>query len=465
VRRTLFAIAVVSVAAFAGGAAPASAKTHTKSFKYPVTMDPYEVRQSINIVDRPNVDGFITAMSVNVVNANNTPVPIRRLMLHHIVFATVATRPNTACPTFTGFDNRALPYGSNTEIFYGNGEERNVLALPKGYGYQIYKTAPQYSKWGMVWMFMNHRGVTDHAFIRYTVTWDDAKDLTPVHPYWLDVRNCHADPVYDVPGGGKKGSTYKQTYDYTMPESGRVVAGGGHVHGGAKNLTVTEPDCSNRTVLKSKPAWGMPDHPFYNVRPILHEPGPISMSGMLTQKGYPIAKGQRLRLYSNYDGERPHTRVMGISMVYVAPDESVKGCQKPPDDIIKVQPAKLRGEQFRTKPPKFTVPLTGIDKNGNAVEIKRPPGKTVAANSGDTINVGSYFFGPPNVSVPQGSTLNWKFLKDTLHNVTLANGPRGFSSPNLNDGRGFKFKFKKAGTYRIFCALHPTRMSETVTVK
>jgi len=463
VRRTLIAIAV-SVAALAGGATSASAVTHTSTYNVPVKMDPYQVTQQIDFVDRPNVDGFITGMSVDVVDKNGKQVPIRRLMLHHIVFAGISGRQNNMCKTFTGFDSRTYPY-SNTEILYGNGEERNTLVLPKGYGYQIYKTAPQFAKWGMIWMFMNHRGVSDHAFIRYTVQWDDAKDLTPVHPYWLDVRSCHADPVYDVPGGGKKGSTYKRTFTTTMPEGGRVVAGGGHVHGGAKNLTVTEPDCANRTVLKSKPAWGMPTHPFYNVRPILHEPGPISMSGMLSQKGYPIAKGQRLRLTSNYDGERPHTRVMGISMVYVAPDESVKGCPKPPDDILKVQPAELRGEQFRTKPPKFIVPLTGIDQNGRAHEIQRPPGKTVAVNSGDTINVGSFFFGPPNVRVTQGSTLNWKFLNSTLHNVTLANGPRGFSSPNLNDGRGFKFKFKKPGTYRIFCGLHPTQMSETVTVK
>jgi plastocyanin len=282
----------------------------------------------------------------------------------------------------------------------------------------------------------------------------------------MDVKNCHADPIFSVPGGGGPGSTYTKTYDLTMPESGRIVAGGGHVHGGAKNLTVSEPDCSNRTVFRSDPAWGMPGHPFYHVRPILHEPGPISMSGMLSQTGYPIRKGERIRLTANYDDQRPHTRVMGISMVYLAPDASVAKCGAPPSDILTPQPAALRHEPFRTKTPKFVVPLTGLDGNGKAHTIDRPPGKTVAVKDGTNIAVKDFYFSKPyNLAVTSGSTLKWSFGPASLHNVTLANGPRGFSSPNLNDGRAFKFRFKQPGTYRIFCALHPVEMTETVTVK
>jgi plastocyanin len=85
--------------------------------------------------------------------------------------------------------------------------------------------------------------------------------------------------------------------------------------------------------------------------------------------------------------------------------------------------------------------------------------------SGHTINVRDFFFNQANVSVPRGAKLNWDFGPSTLHNVTLASGPRGFSSPNLSDGRDFSFKFRKPGTYRIFCALHPVHMTETVKVE
>src|SRR5436305_3514276 len=142
-------------------------------------------------------------MSVNVVNKDGTPVPIRRLMLHHIVFAAIG-KPNPTCQSFVGFDSRPYPYQVPAEPFYGAGEERNQLVLPSGYGYPI----GQKEYWAMVWMFMNHRGVTDHAFIRWTVTWQDpGANLTPVKPYWLDVRNCLADPIFSVPGGRSKAST------------------------------------------------------------------------------------------------------------------------------------------------------------------------------------------------------------------------------------------------------------------
>jgi plastocyanin len=243
------------------------------------------------------------------------------------------------------------------------------------------------------------------------------------------------------------------------------VAGGGHVHGGAKNLVVSEPDCGNRTIFTSVPAWGTRGNPFYHVRPILHEPGPISMSGFLSKQGYPIAAGQRIRLTANYDNQRPHTRVMGISLVYLAPQSVPAGCSPPPTDVLNIQPAVLRHIPYRKRTPKFIVPLTGLDSNGRAHTIKRPPGKTVKVKSGSTISVKDFFFGKPNVAVTRGSTINWSFGPSTLHNVTLANGPRGFSSPNLSAGRGFQFRFKKPGTYRIFCALHPVEMTETVTVR
>jgi plastocyanin len=126
--------------------------------------------------------------------------------------------------------------------------------------------------------------------------------------------------------------------------------------------------------------------------------------------------------------------------------------------------ADVRGEPYRTKTPKFRVPLTGVDSRGRAVSISRPPGKTRPLASGATIKARDSYFSVPNVRLPLGGRLTWSFGTPTLHNVTLANGPRGFSSPNLNDGRKFGFKFKVPGTYRLMCTLHPVAMTQTVTV-
>jgi plastocyanin len=158
---------------------------------------------------------------------------------------------------------------------------------------------------------------------------------------------------------------------------------------------------------------------------------------------------------------------MGISMIYVAPGKVAK-CGKPPGDIQHIQPAQLKGVPYRKNTPRFTVPLTGLDKNGKAQEIEQPPGARKALANGSTISVGTNFFGPANAAVARGTTIKWKFNStgyDGLHNVTLASGPRGFASPNLNDGRTYRYTFRAPGKYKIFCALHPVAMQETVVVK
>ena len=85
--------------------------------------------------------------------------------------------------------------------------------------------------------------------------------------------------------------------------------------------------------------------------------------------------------------------------------------------------------------------------------------------SGATVQVGDSFFGTHNIALRRGATLNWDFNGSSLHNVTVANGPRGFASVHLAGGRVYSQKFKTRGTYQLFCALHPVAMTETVTVR
>ena len=79
--------------------------------------------------------------------------------------------------------------------------------------------------------------------------------------------------------------------------------------------------------------------------------------------------------------------------------------------------------------------------------------------------MGDSFFSRKNVSVAAGSTLKWKFNGQLLHNVTVADGPRGFSSAHLDQGRVYKAKLRAPGTYKLFCALHPVQMTETIKVR
>jgi plastocyanin len=186
------------------------------------------------------------------------------------------------------------------------------------------------------------------------------------------------------------------------------------------------------------------------------------MTAFGTPTGIPVTEGQRLRLDSEYDNSYPHTRVMGIMLIYVARDPTVlDGCAPLPGDLVTVG----TDEPGRKGPiVPYQIPLTARDENGNAITIKNPPGRVERKSSGSTLYVGDDFFVTNNAKVTKGSDLTWSFGTQHLHNVTLASGPVGIGSPNLNDDRTFSYEFRKKGTYRFFCALHPVQMHERVVV-
>jgi plastocyanin len=63
-----------------------------------------------------------------------------------------------------------------------------------------------------------------------------------------------------------------------------------------------------------------------------------------------------------------------------------------------------------------------------------------------------------------GATFTWRFHGSVEHDVTLATGPAGFASPSMHSGT-FTYRFTRRGTYRLFCSLHPARMTQLVIVR
>jgi plastocyanin len=173
------------------------------------------------------------------------------------------------------------------------------------------------------------------------------------------------------------------------------------------------------------------------------------MSGFDAPGGIPITRGQRLKITANYDNSRPHVRVMGIFGVYFSPDPSVTdGCGSLPQ--LQTYASTDPG---RSEPPRFVVPLA-----------HKPSGRFRSLGRRKTIEVRDFRYSKQRVRVRPGTRLRWKFDGSFLHNVTVANGPRGFSSKNLDDGRTFRQKLETPGTYRLFCTLHPMQMSMEVKV-
>lgn len=459
----LLSIAVLAVAVLALPAA-ASAKTFTKTFRYgPISVAGYEVKQTEADFEapEPGIDGYVTRMSVDVVDGKGKQVPIDRLMLHHVVFHNFGRRlgakRDQTCSQFTMLNSTTI-IPAVSERFYGAGEERQELVLPPGYGYRTTKQ----DNWTLTWMLMNHQAQVDSAYIQYEVTLTDDPQTTPVTPYWADVRNCQTDPQFSVAGGGPPGSTHTEAITWTAPRDLRIVAAGGHVHGGAHDVTLRQPECSARTLITSTPAWGTASHPFYRVKPVLHEPGPVFMSRTLSASGFQVAKGEQLQLTTTYDNEVPHTRAMGIMLLYAADAAAPPPrCAPLPTDVV-VQETK---RPHRDAVPRFTVPLTGLNERGRAIEIAKPPGRRVKAKDGSIVRVRGFRFSRPNLSLPRGAKLRWRFDDPELHDVTLASGPRGFASTHLSDRRTYTQEFDTPGTYRIFCSLHPVRMTQTVRVQ
>ena len=480
---------------------PATEVSEWTCFSTPASVAGYEVKRGFTNIPKPNVDGNITHMEVDVADGNG-PIPIDRLMLHHIVFFNTG-KNDSAC----GGDER----------FYGAGEERLKMSFPDGYGYPIDPS----DSWYTVWMYMNHRAQTDKGWIKYSFTVDPDPDIRSTRSYWLDVGNCAFDPIYNVPGidppkvpncsklkkaAKRKGTkrakrkarkcakrakgiraaapteashTYSKTV--TMKQEGFIVTGAGHVHGGAKELSLHKPTCpGDPEVAESIPTWGNPDHPFYNVKPILHEPGPVGMSAFRVPdrslggpaSGIPVADNQQVRLDSIYDNLQPHTRVMGIYVVYLAPSRAGdppisqgQDCGGAPAGTIVGPGTNVAG---RPGPVPFKVPLTGLDSNQNAIEIDGPPGAFKTLANGATITVGDRFFSEPNVRIRPGTTLNYVFSGGNFadpHNLTLANGPLGIGSPDAFGGQTYSQRFDRVGTYRFFCGLHPVQMTQRVVVE
>ena len=421
----------------------------------PFRVDGYEVKYGTVRVPTPRIDGYITRMHSRMVDVNGRPLSPARLMLHHVAFKDLGSR------TKPKFDQTYCP-GSAGRRFYGTGEEDQTLDLPDGYGYRIQAD----DGWLVNLMLMNHRKTLDRAYLEYTMTIETDEQLVPVRPHWVGVvRGCQRDPIFTVAGGAKPGSVHLQTESWTVPSDGRIVAAGGHIHGGSYALALRQPKCRGRGLLASRPVYGGPDHVYYRVLPVLHEPGPVSTGWVTTRQGIGVRKGERLRLTAAYDASRMHVRAMGIMHLYIAPpvrNPSPELCPPLPKDLTEVQ----QNPFARLSPPAVTVPLTGIGPDGHATQIEGPPGEVAEFGRPTLIRArtSDSNIAPGNLRVPVGTTVRWWFPSRTSHDITVADGPMGFASAPLSRGRHYRRTFTKAGTYKVFCSLHPVQMTQRIEV-
>jgi plastocyanin len=453
VRRLVVTSAIAVVAALAAAGA-AHAKIVERTLRAgPYVVGPYDGARGGETVRAPRMNGSIVAMDANVVDEDGDVIPQSVVMLHHLVFKdqghSGSFRPDGACPTTTS-DQR----------FFGVSEELRALTLPKGYGYRIERQ----DRWRMGWMLMNHTHRARAAWIRYRVRIDTSDRLKPVTPYWFSVMGCHVDPAYTVAGAGEgERSTSKRGHTFRVPRAGRIVAVGGHLHGGSRSIALKQQRCDGRTLVTNRPTYGQPGDPLYAVKPLLHEPDPRNISWWQSRTGIPVREGEKLRVEARYRDDFPYMRVMGIDHVYIAHGDAPRGCADLPDDAEELGPDFVG----RSAPPHMELTLARMGDDGYARPWDGPGGKTTVFEDGPAaVTERRYRFRPARVSIPAGESVRWTFRDEDLHDATLATGPRGFASPPMLGGDDvYTHRFRIPGTYRVYCSLHPVAMQQVVTVR
>jgi hypothetical protein len=425
----------------------------------PLHVRGYQVRYTDRHTRRvrtPGMNGYIVKMFARVVDTHGRHISVKRIMLHHVLYKNMGRFPG---------DRREAICGARGESFYGTGEENQPLRLPGGYGYRIRKG----DRWRISWMLMNHKPRAGAAYIEYTAWIETKLKLRAVTPYWLRETGCGGatDPIFNIPGGGSRGSVDRRTRRFRLPRPGLIVAANGHVHGGSKGLFLTQPLCRNRVLMRSRPLYGLPSHPYYHVLPVLHEPGPIASTWTRTARGIPVRPNEPLALVSVYDAQYQHTRVMGILHLYVwhGGGPGPTGCRLLPSDLSDPLPRR----PGRLQPPHVVVPLTGLGSDGHAHTILRAPGAPRWFAGDARIRIGRNSLGVRNLSIPLGGSVRWTDYdrRPRWHNATLANGPEGggFGSPMLLRGESYTQRFTLPGTYRIYCTLHPVTMTQILQVR
>ena len=417
----------------------------------PYVHDTHDVKLRANGREAPAQAGYITGIKeqalVDSKDPKAKPLPNSKMMIHHLLYFAPGREDQLpgSCWGQSGFiagrgeEHPSGNFGKYTPSF-ARGRYGITNRLPSG-------RAPD---WDLTAMVMNHYKRPKSFYVR-TRVWYTTDKRTPITP--IVVGNCKTlgnGMSYDVPGGGKKGSNYVDRSTWTAPADSRIVLAHSHQHGGGKYHTLTSRSCDRR-LLKAPVYHGTKRHIYNTIRPILHEPGPIATGAFGTLTGIPVAKGEVLSRAAVHDNSNLHVASMGFWVLFMAADDSVDRCERVPKDVVEL-----------AKPKRY-------DKTPNHAlvvpQLFKPKG-AFRAFSGGPLAVKDDFFAPRRLRAKVGQEISWSFQGDRRHSVTVANGPRGFSSVYWGQSRGtFKVRPKVRGTYRLTCLVHPTTMGQTLVVR
>jgi hypothetical protein len=413
----------------------------------PYVHDTHSLALRANGSEAPDRPGYVTGIKEQVLvdskDPDAKPLSNAQMMIHHLLYFAPGRQHDSLGSCWSGLG-----------FIAGRGEEHpdgNFDYVPAErraqYGIANRLANGNAPDWRLVAMVMNHVKKPKTVYVRTKLYYTE-EERQPVYPTVVGCRGLGM--AYDVPGGGRKGSNFVDTSTWTSPVNGRILMASSHQHGGGKRQTLASDTC-NRPIFSAPVYHGTKDHIYNSIRPILHEPGPIANGTFGTSQGVPIRAGEVLRRRAVHDNHNLHVAAMGFWVLHIVRDDSVEQCGPMPTDVT-----ELRRPPVYDKTPNYDLKVPQLDK----------PRGAFARFTGGPILVADNYYRPPKLDVRRGETLTWQFRGSKPHTVTVANGPRGFSSLYSGQvGGTTRFKFEVPGTYRLTCLVHPTSMGQTVRVR
>jgi plastocyanin len=83
---------------------------------------------------------------------------------------------------------------------------------------------------------------------------------------------------------------------------------------------------------------------------------------------------------------------------------------------------------------------------------------SVTPATGASVTIANYAFTPKALNITVGTIVTWTNKDSTGHNVTF----KRFASPALGFGATFSHKFRRVGTFKYFCSIHPSMTGKVV---
>ena len=449
------------------------------------------------IVERPQVDGYITRIRPDLTYTNGKIPGVDVLHLHHGVWLNMSRRDVTS----------PLP-----ERFVAAGEEKTIVDFPKGFGYR-YETE---DRWLLNHMIHNLTPVATEVYMVYEIdfvpaTSPAAKRIRAARPVWMDVMNGSLYPVFDVKKGAGSGGRYTfpddapgayggaKRNEWTVDRDGVLIGTAGHLHPGGLHTDLkvrrrgariraarcgTRPSAASRRRCRRNAPRGRGNtaHLFRSKAKYYEPAGAVSWDVSMTATRpdwrVKVRKGDVLSTSATYDTKRAAWwESMGIMLVWMA------------DGRRGADPFKTRVNQ----PGKVTHGHLAENNNHGGKRTGLPDPRKLpdgAVNPG-TVDILDFRYGLGDLSlagasgrppvVRPGQSLTFRNGDDPqriYHSLTsckapcnrstgiaypIADGPVQFESGTLGSDAPpatGKLEYKTPrgldpGTYAYFCRIHP----------